>query len=68
MPDIEMLKEKIDNSGISIVALAAKCGVSRETFYNRMSGKGEFKASEINALTVALHLSRDERDIIFFGD
>lgn len=68
MPDIEMLKQKIESSGISIVALAAKCSISRETFYNRMAGKGEFKASEINALTAALHLSKEERDAIFFGE
>ena len=68
MVNVEMLSHKIDQSGITIVALAAKCGMSRETFYNRMAGKSDFKASEIFALSSALRLSREERDAIFFGD
>lgn len=67
MLDVEKLADAITKSGMTIVALASKCGISRETLYNRMAGKSEFKASEITALTLALHLSRDERDAIFFN-
>ena len=68
MVDTVKLSKKIEQSGLTITALAAKSGMSRETFYNRMAGKSDFKASEITALTVVLQLSRAERDAIFFDN
>lgn len=65
MPNIMMLKEKIKNSGMTMTAIASKSGMLRETLYNRLNGDGEFKASEISALTKTLHLSKEERDQIF---
>ena len=65
--DLELLKEKIKDSGMTITAIAQKSGILRETLYNRMSGKGEFTASEIVSLTRALKLSRPERDKIFLN-
>lgn len=66
MPDIVLLKEKIDESGMTMVAISVKSGILRETLYNRLSGKGEFLASEIIGLTKVLGLSKAERDKIFF--
>lgn len=60
-----MLKSKIDNSGMTMIAVAQKAGIVRETLYNRLNGVGEFTASEIVGLTKALHLSTRERDDIF---
>ena len=68
MTDMVKLSELIEASGITITALAEKCGMSRETFYNRMAGKSEFKASEIYSLSNVLHMTQTERDSIFFGD
>lgn len=65
MPDIERLKNKINESGIKVTAISEKTGISRETLYNRFNGTGEFKASEIVALTNVLNLTKDERDKIF---
>ena len=45
--------------------LSEKTGISRETLYNRLNENGEFKASEIVALTSALNLTKEERDKIF---
>ena len=67
MTDFKLLAEKVKESGITITAMAKKCNMSRETYYNRMNGIGDFTASEIYALTNVLNLSRDERDIIFFN-
>lgn len=66
MTDLERLKEVIRDSGITMVALARKSGIVRETLYNRLDGIGEFKASEIVGLSEALHLTKAERDRIFF--
>ena len=68
MTNIMKLKEKIKDSGMTMTAIASKSSMSRETLYNRLNGDGEFKASEISALTKILHLSKDERDQIFFAE
>lgn len=67
MGDMTMLRKKIKDSGITVTAVADKLGVSRETLYNRMDGKSEFKASEIACLTDMLRLKKDEQDSIFFN-
>ena len=64
MANVELLREKINESGMKITAIAEKSGILRETLYNRMKS-GDFYASEISALTRTLNLSREERDKIF---
>lgn len=62
---IERLQKVIDDSGMTMTAIAQKANIKRETLYNRMAGKGEFTASEIAGLTAALRLDKSERDYIF---
>lgn len=66
MVDTNALKERINESGMSVVSISKKSGMLRETFYNRMK-TGDFKLSEMCALTKALNLSKSERDAIFFA-
>lgn len=66
MVDISMLKDIINNSGMTMVAVAEKAGVKRETLYNRLNGIGEFTASEISGLRSALRLTRKQSEQIFF--
>lgn len=65
MVNINLLKNKIQDSGMTITAISKKSGILRETLYNRLNGRGEFTASEIVSLTQVLNLSRVERDQIF---
>lgn len=65
MPNIDLLKDKIDDSGMTMVSISEKSGIKRETLYNRLNGIGEFTASEIVGLSSALHLSKPDRDKIF---
>lgn len=67
MGNMEILRKKIDASGITYTAVAEKIGVSRETLYNRLGEKSEFKASEIASLTDMLRLKKAEQDAIFFS-
>jgi len=67
MGDMNMLREKIKESGITVTAIADKLNVSRETLYNRMNGESEFRASEIAILTDTLRLKKSEQDTIFFN-
>lgn len=67
MVETEKLKTIISNSGMTIVAIAKKCDISRETLYRKISGRSEFTASEIIRLTDTLSLSKEERDDIFLS-
>lgn len=68
MANMDLLRAKIDGSGISLTFIAARCGITRNSLYNKLDGKSEFKASEILFLTRVLHLTPAERDAIFFGE
>ena len=65
MADIELLRRKIDDSGMTVTSIAKKSGIVRETLYNRINSKGDFTASEIVSLTNVLNLTKAERDKIF---
>ena len=68
MADVQALKDSIKESGIPTAEVARRSGMLRETLYNRLAGRGDFKASEIVALTNVLHLTREQRDNIFFAE
>lgn len=65
MTDVKALKERMEDSGMTVVAISEKAGILRETLYNRLK-TGDFKLSEICALSRVLNLDRDSRDQIFF--
>ena len=67
MTDYGRLRQRMDESGMTVVAIAEKSGILRETLYNRLKGVGEFTASEIQNLADTLQLSNRERDAIFFA-
>lgn len=68
MTDFDALRKKINDSGMTIVAICEKSGILRETLYNRFKGVGDFTAVEMVALSNVLNLSNDERDAIFFAE
>lgn len=68
MPGMKLLREKITESGMTLTSVSRKAGISRETFYNKLSGKSEFTASEIVAITDVLRLSKKEREEIFLSN
>ena len=66
MINTKLLEKKISDSGMTMVSLAEKTGILRESLYNKLKGNTEFKASEISSLSKVLRLSTQERDAIFF--
>ena len=66
MIELNLLNKKIKDSGMTMVAIPEKSGMSRETLYNKLSGNSDFKASEIMGISETLRLSNAERDEIFF--
>jgi hypothetical protein len=67
MVDLDKLKIEIVDSGMTMVAIAKKSQMQRMTLYNRLAGRGEFTASEIEGISDALRLTPDQRDDIFFA-
>lgn len=64
--DTARLKQYMNDTGMTITAIAEKSGILRETLYNRLK-TGDFKVSEITALVETLHMTVAERNAIFFA-
>lgn len=65
MTDVVALKKCMDESGMKVKSIAEKSGILRETLYNRLK-TGDFKISEICALSRVLNLSKEQINAIFF--
>lgn len=66
MADIELLRQRISESGMTMTTVSKRSKIGRVTLYNRLNGRGEFTAPEIIGLTDALRLSKADREKIFF--
>lgn len=66
MIDLEKLRNLIDDSGLKMNFIASELNLSRESLYQKLEGKTEFKVSEVQKLTRVLNMSNDMRNIIFF--
>lgn len=67
MTDLDALKAKIEDSGMTIETIAERASIKRYTLDRRLKGEGEFTASEIVGLTKALRLKLSERNKIFLN-
>lgn len=65
MVDLVRLKEKIDESGMTIKTISERSNIKRYTLDRKLNGVGEFTAAEIVGLTKALKLKMSERNDIF---
>ena len=61
----KLLQQKIKDSGLKIGFIAEKLGRSRQALSDKIQGKTEFLPSEIRILCELLHLSDDDRRLIF---
>lgn len=59
------LQQKIKDSGLKMGFIAEKLGRSRQALSDKIQGKTEFLPSEIRILCELLHLSDDDRRLIF---
>ncbi len=68
MTNIDMLEDKIFESGLKKGYIAAKIGVSPSTFSALLNNRTEFKASQIRDICNVLNITDDaEIKAIFFG-
>ena len=68
MYNAQLLNDIITKKGIMRKHLAQVLGITPYGFSLKVSGKNEFRASEIRLLSKELRLTVRERDRIFFGD
>ena len=68
MTDLKELRCVIDDSGIPISTLARKMNIGRESLYNKINGKTEFKISEMDSISKALNLNESQKSHIFFAE
>lgn len=66
--NINKLKGKIIENGMTVATLAEKIGVDRATLYRKMSNDGEtMLVKDANNIAVALNLTANEAMAIFFS-
>lgn len=68
MVDTELLRKKIDESGLKMHFIAEKCGLSYQGLSNKINNVRAFKTSEAGILKELLRLSSEEFDSIFFAN
>lgn len=61
----KLLQQKIKDSGLKMGFIAEKLGRSRQALSDKIQGKTEFLPSEIRILCELLHLSDDDRRLVF---
>lgn len=68
MVNINKLKGKIVENGLTIEGLADLINIDRSTLYRKISHKGEtFTIKEANIIAQTLRLTADEVNAIFFS-
>lgn len=66
MTNTELLRDAIQRSGYKLHYIADKVGLTYQGLLNKINGKSEFRASEIQSLHHLLGLTEAEREAIFF--
>lgn len=66
MVDYAALNQAIDESGMKKNAVAGRLGLTAQTFNSRVTGKSEFKLSEVQELCKLLRFDQSQRQHIFF--
>ena len=66
--NINKLKGKIVENGMTVATLAEQIGVDRATLYRKMSNNGEsMLIRDANRIVSALHLTAEDAIAIFFS-
>lgn len=60
--------DEIKKSGRSMEFIADGLHISRQTLESRLTGKTEFRASEVKGMEQILNMTKARRDEIFFDD
>ena len=67
MIDLELLQQKIRESGLKMSYISEKMGISRYTLHMKLVNEREFKVSEMQSICDILGISEEEKSAIFFA-
>lgn len=68
MTNVELLKQKIEESGFKIGVIADKLNISRSSLWLKINGKTQFNQYEINKLCELLNIKTlSVKESIFFA-
>jgi len=68
MTNTELLKQKIEESGIKLGVIAEKLGIVRSSLWSKINGKTQFNQYEINKLCELLNIKTlANKEAIFFA-
>ena len=67
MTNTELLKEKLEASGLKKGFICEKLDISRPSLNKKIENEAPFKAYEIQILSTLLNLTIDEKEAIFFA-
>ena len=62
------LKGLMAERGLTVVNLAHMLGVSRQSASEKVNGKAKITLTEAQTIAKALHMDKEERDLVFFND
>lgn len=69
MTNVELLKNKIDSSGLKLMFIAECIGISRQLLWKKINNTKPFDQYEINKLCRILNInSKEEKYAIFFAE
>lgn len=69
MINVNKLKAKIVENGMSVTDLSEYLPMNKATFYRKLDDGGErFTVGEVRVMAKVLHMTKDEVNAIFFAD
>lgn len=68
MTNMNLLKSKIVENGLSVEKIVESIGINKSTFYRKLANEGEnFTVEEVYKIASTLNLSAREVNSIFFN-
>lgn len=67
MTDSKALRCWIAKKGLKLKAIASAIGITPYCLKKKIDNESEFKASEISVFVDVFHMTREDRDAIFFA-
>ena len=68
MVNYAKLKGLMAERGLEVTKLAELLGISRQAASGKVNGKSPISLTDARIIANALDMSKEERDLIFFGD
>lgn len=68
MTDYAKLRGLMAERGLEVTKLASILGISRQAASEKINGKSKISLTDAQAISKALNMTQEERDLIFFSE